>query len=374
MKKKVDLKELKGGVLLLSFISILCIVALWAFLVIDTKELVGFNLFIDDETGRITYVTKEVIPVVRIEMALSRPINKYQAYLEPNSLLGWRIKNSTQYGDYISNSIGIRSPKEFSLEKDEEVIRIQIFGDSFAHGNDVPYNETMAYHFEEMMNSTNDVEVMNFGVPAYGTDQAYLRWKLEGTKYNPDIVIIGIQPENCERNMNMLSGIYFYFFPHITKPRFILENDEMILINYPTMETEELIKIVKEFDEWSLKEYECKYIENREKGTCNNEHRDTLCFNIIKKWFEEASENSEVYLVYLPHKDYLTEKIQQNTYKYESIIERINQEISIINPENELIEEADYTSIDSLYVGHFSNKSNFIVAKKIYEQIVQNLE
>ena len=32
-------------------------------------------------------------------------------------------------------------------------------------------------------------EVLNFGVGAYGMDQAYLRWREQGKNFAPDIVI-----------------------------------------------------------------------------------------------------------------------------------------------------------------------------------------
>ena len=113
----------------------------------------------------------------------------------PDKYLGYTLNNDTTHpnGLYTTNSIGIRSNKEFDLEKYKK--RIAFFGDSYIFAADVPYNESWIYFLENSLG--DEWEVMTFGVGGYGIDQAYLRWKLQGQNYDPDIIVIGFQAENC---------------------------------------------------------------------------------------------------------------------------------------------------------------------------------
>ena len=56
-------------------------------------------------------------------------------------------------------------------------LRIAAFGDSFTHGDEVPNEDTWQ---EILMRAHPDVEAMNFGVGAYGLDQAFLHYQRDG--------------------------------------------------------------------------------------------------------------------------------------------------------------------------------------------------
>ena len=45
------------------------------------------------------------------------------------------------------------------------------------------------------------LEFENFGVPAYGLDQAFLRYQREGRPTHPQIVVIGFMEENIFRDV-----------------------------------------------------------------------------------------------------------------------------------------------------------------------------
>ena len=63
--------------------------------------------------------------------------------------------------------------------------------------------------------SLRGVEVLNFGVHGYGTDQMLLRWEREGVAYAPDVVVLAFAYYHLDRN---ITGFRFY-----AKPHFILE-------------------------------------------------------------------------------------------------------------------------------------------------------
>jgi len=71
-----------------------------------------------------------------------------------------------------------------------------------------------------------DLEVLNFGVGAYGFDQAFLRYVKEGRAKAPDVVIMGFMSENIYRSVNTYRPFYT---PRsgipLSKPRFRLTED-----------------------------------------------------------------------------------------------------------------------------------------------------
>jgi hypothetical protein len=162
--------------------------------------------------------------------------NRYHKF---SSKLGWTIKeNGTgKRGLYRANSCGIRSNNEYELNPPAHVLRISTFGDSFTHCNDVGNSETWQAFLESF---SADLEVMNFGVAGYGLDQAYLRYAEEGFQYKSAIVFIGYYTDDIFRHVTT----YWPFYSSrtgviLTKPRFIIENDELLLIPNPIRKPEE---------------------------------------------------------------------------------------------------------------------------------------
>jgi hypothetical protein len=73
------------------------------------------------------------------------------------------------------------------------------------------------------------LEVLNFGVPGYGLDQAYLRYLRDGRQFHPLIVIIGIYADDVNRGMSVWHPFMTgeYGIPS-TKPRFRLADSLML--------------------------------------------------------------------------------------------------------------------------------------------------
>ncbi len=71
--------------------------------------------------------------------------------------------------------------------------------------------------------------------------QAFLRWQNAGKSFDPDIVIFGLQPENLARNVNVFRQLLHPSGPPYSKPRFYLSDQELELINYPTLPPEQLV-------------------------------------------------------------------------------------------------------------------------------------
>jgi hypothetical protein len=148
------------------------------------------------------------------------------AKLIPDPDLGWLRRISD------INAAGMRDDLEYPLEPTPGILRISAFGDSFTYGSDVPLGENWTKRISAMQPS---IEILNYGLGAYGLDQAYLRYLREGTKYRPHVVFIGYMTENFARTVNVYRGFYTtsyrdFFF---TKPRFKLVGDSLVLIPNP---------------------------------------------------------------------------------------------------------------------------------------------
>ena len=150
---------------------------------------------------------------------------------------GWITKPNCQGELYQTNSIGLRSNEEFDHNSPNK-IRISTFGDSFTFCAEVSNKETWQEH---ICDSTNNVEILNFGVSAFGLDQSFLRFIKEGMKYKSDIILIGFLSENIFRNVNVYRPFYH---PNtglpVTKPRFILDRSgDLKLISNPITQLEQ---------------------------------------------------------------------------------------------------------------------------------------
>ena len=165
---------------------------------------------------------------------LNKMLSDSLEYIAYDSVLGWGIKKNGKYGKYSANSQGIRANRVYEEISSIKVLRIASFGDSFTHGDEVKNEET----WQEVLSTLgNNLEVINFGVPAYGLDQAYLRYEHHGKMFNPDIVLIGFMSENINRNVNIFPPFYVpdAAVP-LSKPRFHILNDSLHLQANPLNE------------------------------------------------------------------------------------------------------------------------------------------
>lgn len=146
--------------------------------------------------------------------------------------LGWTVPKANTTQDFTSNSQGIRAKREYTLEPAPDILRISAFGDSFTFGSEVLDRDTWE---EQLGRSDPRLEVLNFAVPAYGLDQAYLRYHTEGARFGSDIVVIGFMSENIRRNVNVFRPFYhrLYWSHLFTKPRFVVREAELVLLPNP---------------------------------------------------------------------------------------------------------------------------------------------
>ena len=124
-------------------------------------------------------------------------------FTEYDPLLGWKNKpNSKGFftmpdsKSYVEiNSYGCRN-REYPLKKYSKK-RIIAYGDSYTWGYGINNNEIFTEILEKKLNG-DKIEIINFGVPGYGTDQEYLSFKKYGIQWKPDIVIVMLHTRDIE--------------------------------------------------------------------------------------------------------------------------------------------------------------------------------
>ena len=144
--------------------------------------------------------------------------------------LGWVRKPNTSHDEtgkfgktnWTINQFCARTNPNFdNLESNTSC-----YGDSFTFSRQVNDDETWVHYLSEFTNSN----VVNFGVGNYGVDQALLRLKREFPKYPTKIVIMGVVPETICRIVSVWKHYYEYGNTFGFKPRFILKNNSLNLI------------------------------------------------------------------------------------------------------------------------------------------------
>jgi len=104
-------------------------------------------------------------------------------------------------------------------EKGLPQTRVLVLGDSYVWGYGVDQDKV----FTEPGVHMSEKELINFGVSGYGTDQAFLLYKREGTSFDVDEVVLAFSPYNdVENNLSLRQ------YGH-DKPYFTLNNDKLEL-------------------------------------------------------------------------------------------------------------------------------------------------
>lgn len=149
-------------------------------------------------------------------------------------LLGWAhqpgqegIFETPQFRTLVRiNENGLRD-REHSYERQNEIERILVLGDSFAWGYGVEESERFSQRLEEALGA----EVINAGVSGYSTDQELLWYMNEGIKYETNIVILVLAGNDVGDNERELVSTIYY------KPKFVIEKGQLVPTGFPVPKT-----------------------------------------------------------------------------------------------------------------------------------------
>jgi hypothetical protein len=146
-----------------------------------------------------------------------------------DSELGWDV------GADSKNTLGVaRHPGNYAPR---DRYKLKAFGDSFTFGSDVADQDT----WTAMLEAESHWECLNYGVPGYGTDQAFLKYRR--TKVPTEWTILGIHQENIARVVNAYRAFYMEDWGP-PKPRFFLEREGLRLEPSPIARPEEALRLL----------------------------------------------------------------------------------------------------------------------------------
>ncbi len=111
---------------------------------------------------------------------------------------------------------------------------VSLYGDSFTYG----YEVSNEHAWGNILSKLLKCRVANYGVPGYGTDQAYLRFRQAIDEAH--INILGIFDDNALRNINQDRGFLSGKSEILFKPRFILKNGILEYIPIPSVTKSEV--------------------------------------------------------------------------------------------------------------------------------------
>lgn len=153
-----------------------------------------------------------VVSLVLAEGALRIAAVRYPSFYTVDRERGFALRPGAEgvwsregRGSVRINQAGFRG-EDLPEVPASRVLRIAVLGDSFTEALQVDEKDTFVQLLQTGLtadrtcalrrNFSGAVEVLNFGVGAYGTGQELLTWRHLAKRYRPDLVILAIYPGN----------------------------------------------------------------------------------------------------------------------------------------------------------------------------------
>lgn len=127
-------------------------------------------------------------------------------------------QGSGQGAEIQINSQGFRD-REFAEEKDPGTFRIAVLGDSIVWGHGLALADTFAKQLERLLSERKErkVEVLNFGVSGYSTQQEVELYRVKSSRFDPDLVVVGYCLNDYEESSvegQAFRRLYYDVFTH----------------------------------------------------------------------------------------------------------------------------------------------------------------
>lgn len=383
---------------------IICEVAVRAFCQTD----VDGNYFF-----RKRHLRPKRLPLHSLEKKLGLIAERTDRYVTHDPDLGWTIvPHARSVSGYTknANSVGIRSqPTEYTRVPTAGRLRIAVFGDSYTHGDEVEFEGTCGYQLEQILQRRGvDVEVINFGVPGYGMGQAYLRWKKLGCDFRPHLVIFGFCAENMQRAVNVIRPLYTgtVSIPY-SKPRFVLADGSLRVMNVPTIPPKDLVQRLKNFEDSNLWRLEFHYDEadyfNRwylhsklfsyalnvlgdseiDSLTAHRAKRSQIysttgepaqvSFAIIEQFRRDVeATGARFQITHLPWQGDLETLLAGRPLEYADFLAQLDRAFDVVHPEDRMCAAVHSSSIGRYFArryAHYSAQGHELVAQAIAERV-----
>lgn len=193
--------------------------------------------------------------------------------------LGWVRKPNTRHGEmgrkgvrtsYSLDHFGARTNPGF----EGQPVDVLAYGDSYTFARQVNNHEAWPH----LLSLALDANVANFGVGNYGLDQAQLRLEREFDRHPAKIVIMGVVPETICRIHAYWKHFSEYGNTFAFKPRFVLENSELKLLDNLINAPEKYLLIDDYYDQLAANDYFYK------RKFCRDLLEFPFLLSLLKSW------------------------------------------------------------------------------------------
>jgi hypothetical protein len=328
----------------------------------------------------------------------------YSKYLEDrDTLLGWPYPNSFGIeGEF--DITGSRIVSEFPDPLKTKTL-ISMYGDSFTYGHGVPHDSTWANYLSQLLNK----RVANFGVGAYGTDQAYLRF-LRNREDSSKIVLLNHFSMDIIRNVNQYRDIIAATGGLAFKPRFVLNSKNKLelipLAYFDKQKYKDVISNPKEYfpyeyffnsGSYGFVKFEFPYtltliqsfnhfrVQSRISGVnyYNEFYRDNhpsqaleITLLILDNFVKEAKNRGQIPIITLvPNRGDIEFYFKEGSWPYSNLLTHlINNKVEVINLGDRLSEYYQDIGPCGLYIncsGHFNGNGNKILANITFNYLMK---
>jgi hypothetical protein len=192
----------------------------------SSKRRVAANLALILAGVALAFIVAEV--AVRVSSLAKTNLYTWDAYrgwgLNPGAS-GWQREEGA--GFVSVNRAGFRGP-QWTIAKPPGTLRIAVVGDSFTEAPQVAYDQTFCAVAEHALGGCKGlggrkVQVMDFGVDAYGTAQELITLRRHVWQYSPDIVVLAFFSGNDLRNNStVMEG-------DKCRPFYVFQDGQMVL-------------------------------------------------------------------------------------------------------------------------------------------------
>jgi|GEM_PF-513548 len=278
---------------------------------------------------------------------------------------GWatraNLRDETVFGDKTlnTNSRGLRGTREFPYQQDSDRLRVIVLGDSFTFGDEVSDDETYAHYLQQML---PEAEVINMGVHGYGHDQMLILLREEGVRYRPDVVILGFNSFDMERNV--------LGFRDYAKPKFEVGEEGLQLTNSPVASPEEILRFdwlrPRAWDIWSIIRLRVRIATGR-----YHAHRDRVTRMILDEIVDTChGAGARPLFIHLPGDDELT-GLHQATRAESFLLDygRSNERVTCATARPHFLAGMDRGTVYK-DEGHWCPGGHLTVAESIYQLLL----
>ncbi len=220
--------------------SLIVVCFLFGVMEVATRVLVK-NGSLGFELGSLTIKPYEWSAAQRHNLELYRNSLEADAFYVGHPRWGWAAGSARESADglYQSSIEGLRSAEVGEdLRSVPHESRIALYGDSFVFSEEVGYRESLQYFLAQRIDQST--QVLNFGMPGYGIDQAYLSFVDSVGDWKPQFAVLGFIQHDLIRAWDVYTFLRPSWNIPFSKPRFEVDGDGLKLSNVPNISPVEI--------------------------------------------------------------------------------------------------------------------------------------